>query len=73
MRSRVCIVSLITYFLLTSCVSTLSIDEPVLHEDVSPSVFIKDEPTETYSKEVDYPVVPEDHPVLECMRKKHTR
>lgn len=50
--------------------SALSVDDPVIHEGVSSSVVIKDESSETYPKEVDYPVVPEDHPALVCMRNK---
>lgn len=43
---------------------------PLLRDGVNASVIIDDGDAGNYPKEVDYPVVPEGHPALDCMRKR---
>ena len=59
-----------SFLLMTSCDKSLLFPNSLLREGVTPSVVICDGESETYPKVVDYPVVPEGHPALECMRKR---
>ncbi len=66
---RNCFRTLFAFLVFTSCGKMLSLEESVLR-DVPLKVVVVDEQPDQYPKEVDYPVVPEDHPALLCMRKK---
>lgn len=71
MRSHIVLLFILSsVILLVSCEKDLLTTNPVLQDGVSSSVVISDGSAASYPKEVDYPVVPEDHPALDCMRKK---
>lgn len=71
MRSHIFVLAcILSSVLLSSCEKdSLSLDSE-LRDGVAATVVIDDEYADSYPKVVDYPVVPEDHPALECMRKK---
>ena len=60
----------LSVILMASCEKGLLTLNPELRDGVSPIVVVSDGNAKNYPKEVDYPVVPENHPALECMRKK---
>lgn len=64
------LVSVSFAFLLAACDKDSLLSDPLLRDGVTPSMVVSEGESIVYPKEVDYPVVPEDHPALECMRKK---
>lgn len=67
---RVGVVSIIACLLFVACDKTLLDIESGMREVPSAPVVIGNGSQTSYPKEVDFPVVPEDHPALVCMRKK---
>lgn len=69
MYCRGCFKTLFAFLVFISCDTALSIEDSVL-QDIPFRMVEVDGQSGQYPKEVDYPVVPEDHPALVCMRKK---
>lgn len=67
---RVGVVSLFVCVFFFACEKALLDAESGMRYVASARVVIGDGSQTSYPKEIDYPVVPEDHPSLVCMRKK---
>lgn len=67
---RVGAVTIFAWLLFVACDKTFFEVESGMREVASVPVVIGNGSQASYPKEVDYPVVPEDHPALICMRKK---
>lgn len=63
-------ISSFSVFLLASCDKDILTSDPLFREVGESSVVLGDNTIGPYPKAVDYPVVPDDHPALICMRKK---